>query len=212
MGHIKSVNLPKQINKDILKLVGIAFGDGYLKNDKKNGYKLHYCLNNKTDIEYSHYVQRLFFKIFKQELNYSVDKNRIYLWYISKMVVEFMHNNLEIPYSPKEDLRIPSYIMKENSYLIPFLRGLFDTDGCITLQRDGKYNYILIKICTKHKHFAIDIINGLYLLNIPSFLTQKEYMGFRGYDVVVRNKNVKPFLEVIGSNNPRNLLKYKILT
>ena len=93
------------------------------------------------------------------------------------------------------------------------MRGLFDTDGCIVLQKQDKYRYILLKICTKHNNFAKELHESLTILDIPSFITKKDTSvnnkTFTGYDVVVRNKNVAKFFEVVGSKNPRNFRKYK---
>jgi len=55
-----------------------------------------------------------------------------------------------------------------------FLRGLFDTDGCVTHQKDKGYFYILIKISTKHKIFADDIKKSLDSLNIHSFICKNK--------------------------------------
>ena len=54
---------------------------------------------------------------------------------------------------------------------------------------------------------------SLTVLAIPSFVIKKDTSVnnkiFVGYDVVVRNKNVAKFFEVVGSKNPRNIIKYK---
>lgn len=88
------------------------------------------------------------------------------------------------------------------------MRGLFDTDGCITAQKDGKYCYPLVKICTKNQAFAKEIVTILAFLGIPAFICRKINMKNPAYDIVVRNKNVQKFIDIIGSHNLKNIKKW----
>lgn len=62
-----------------------------------------------------------------------------------------------IPSGKKESLPIPQWIKENKTYLTFFIRGLFDTDGCVVLQKFGKYSYVLVKISMKDSNFAKDI-------------------------------------------------------
>lgn len=197
------------VTSELAELIGIHFGDGSLCKDSNYNYTISYSGNATKDKEYMGYVSYLLTKQFGVKFERRIDKKRncITLRIRSKELFYFYKNCLKIPDGKKTNLRIPDYIKRDYNLLKSFLRGLFDTDGCITIQREGKYKYPLIKICTKHKSFAMDILNSLRLLGIPSFLTTKISKTFRGYDIVVRNKNVKTFFEIIGFNNVRNTFK-----
>jgi intein/homing endonuclease len=209
----KGLELPKKMSKELAELVGIHFGDGCM-NISNFTYRVYYSFNMR-DKEYLLYVKDLFYRLFDVKMSREeiFHKNTTSLYLHSKTLCSFFGTVLGISYGPKKELLIPDYIKSNDEYLRCFLKGLFDTDGCITIQRMGKYSYTLVKISTKHCNFAKDIKNSLILLGIPSFITKK--IGERndkilvGYEVVVRNKSVVKFFEIIGSNNPRNLRKYK---
>ena len=123
---------------------------------------------------------------------------------------------LHINPGKKTSLEIPDYIKSDKNYLINFIRGVFDTDGCITSQKSGKYNYPLIKISTQHLNFATQISESLNILSIKNHITKTKANKEKGrpndcYDVVVRNKNIFDFLNKIKSRNPRNLNKLDLI-
>jgi len=210
---LTKVKLPRTISIKTAELIGIHLGDGSLCKDKKNNYTILYCGNLKKDKEYMDYINNLLLNLFnvKFKILINSNSNSIVLRLRSKNLFYYYKNYLNIEDGLKKDLSIPSYIKNNDKFLKVFLRGLFDTDGCVTLQKYGKYKYLLIKICTKHQNFAKEIHSSLNILGIPSFITKKESNGFYGYDVVIRNKNVKFFWSTIGSKNNRNIKKYKDL-
>jgi DNA-binding transcriptional regulator WhiA len=197
---------------ELAEFIGIHYGDGSLYKVKSN-YILTYCFNLTEDIDFSNYFYSLFQKLFNIKLHIYCRKNRnsIEFFIRSKRLYNFFKNHLKLPVGKKENLRIPTYIRKNKKFLSSFLQGLFDTDGCVTYQKFGKYSYKLVKICTKCKLFALDIKRSLIKLDVPCFICTKT--GIRkgkfctGYDIVVRNNNINAFIKKIGSKNKRNILK-----
>ena len=212
---MKNVKFPEQMSEELAELTGIHFGDGSLYLDNKYNYNLTYSCNLAEDAEFIEYVNYLFNKLFDIRLHILIQKRRncIALRIRSKNLFFFFNQVLKIPIGRKTNLSIPYWIKSDKIFLAAFLRGLFDTDGCITIQKFSKYQYILVKISTKHHDFAKQVKDSLAILDIPSFVTKKDTSVnnkiFVGYDVVVRNKNIAKFFEVVGSKNPRNLRKYK---
>ncbi len=207
-----NLKFPSEMSTGLAELIGIHLGDGSLYKDKKYGYKICYYGNLKKDSLYMNYISKLFFKLFniKPKKGTYTKRNLIRLLVHSKKLFFFYKDCLKLPDGTKKNLRIPNYIKNNQNFLISFLRGLFDTDGCVTIQKFRKYKYPLIKISTKHKNFAREISSSLRSLDIPSFITiKKDKENHEGFDVVVRNKNTKKFFEIIGSNNPRNIKKFK---
>lgn len=205
----KGLRFPLEMSSELAELVGIHFGDGHMTKRKHHGYRLHYSCNM-SEREYMHYITNKFEKLFNISLKLyeRSDKSCFELYFLSKTLCIFFNEFLEVPYSPKKDLRIPKMILKNKEYLISFLRGLFDTDGCVTLQRMGKYTYPLVKITTKDKLFAEQISSSFELLGIPCFVCRKQWNGDIGYDVVLRNKSAEQFFNIVGSNNPKNIKKW----
>lgn len=204
-----------RISPELAELIGIQLGDGALYVDRNYNYTINYsgCLAN--DRQYFKHITNLYFNLFGIEPHCYIQKNRnsIELRIRSKAIYHFLVNNLHIPSGKKESLRIPSYLWENKILLSYFIRGIFDTDGCVTFQRFNKYCYKLVKICTKHESFAVDIKNALGLLGIHSFICgKKSYRNevlCRGYDIVMRGKNADIFFNVIGSSNERKKLIYK---
>ena len=211
---MKKIEFPNGMSEYLAELVGIHLGDGSLSLDNQYDYTVSYAGNLQKDEVFMNYINSLYFKLFNVKFNILLNHNTnsIELRLRSKLLYNFLSKILKIPSGKKNNLRIPDYIKNNKIYLTSFLRGLFDTDGCVTLQKDGKYNYLLAKISTKHKIFAYEISSSLKFLKIPSFVTTKSNKLnnkiFEGYDIVIRNKNVKSFFEIIGSKNPRNIQSF----
>lgn len=195
------LKLPDKMCNNLAELMGIHFGDGCMQNKFNNTYKVYYSFNSR-DREYVDYVSNLFYSLFNIKLKSEENekKNTVGLYFYSKTLCTFFNKKLKIPYSPKNNLRIPRHIFNNKTHLAFFIRGLFDTDGCNTIQRTGKYRYLLIKITTKLRYFAEDIKFALSYLDIKSYICNKG----DSYEVVVRNKDsLKKFMAVIKSKNKK---------
>ncbi len=199
--HVKKVSLPKKMSNEIAEILGIHFGDGHMCKEHKSTYRLDYSFNSR-DEDYAKYVNKLFFGIFNVNMKIHREKNKkaIGLYIHSKVICYFLNQRLGIGYGSKKDLRIPEYIRKNRTYLLMFIRGLFDTDGCFTIQKDKKYEYKLIKFKTKEKNLALDIKDALASLGIRSYICDCK----PGYDTVIRNKeSYEEFLRIVQPKNKR---------
>lgn len=203
--------MKSKLTPELAEIVGIMMGDGSINNKHNYTYRITITLNFTKDDQYSDYLLNLFNNVFEIKLKkkYRINKNCIDLYYYSKRIVNYMINDLGLSISPKQNLIVPLYLKNNRGLLKFFLRGLFDTDGCITFQRSGKYEYVLIKYSTKFKSFANDIKNSLLELEINSFICIKSKIENKSYDVVIRNKQAIKFMSLIGSKNSRNLNKWK---
>jgi DNA-binding transcriptional regulator WhiA len=210
----KVIDTEPEFTPELAEIVGIMFGDGNMRR-YNSSYVVRIFMNAKKDNQYANYVRFLFRKNFGVALKSHVDetKNSLALYYYSKKLTEVFNQRLLIPFSPKKLDCIPAYI-KENAVLLKsFIRGLFDTDGCIIYQRDVRkkrvYVYALVKISTKFLPFAEDIKRSLMTLGIPAFIcTKKNKHECEGFDVMVRHKNAIMFFNKIGSRNSRNIKKW----
>ena len=205
----KGLKLPEEISEEFAEFLGIHLGDGSMSKDYRYTYKVTYACNS-VEVQYAQHITDLFERLFGVRLRVIRDDKRhcVNLYYYSKTLCEFLNLVVGIPYGKKIDIRIPPLVMSNAKYATAFIRGVFDTDGCITTQRDKGYKYILAKICTKHKTFADDLHHTLLSLNIPAFACVKSGRNFFGYDVTIRNKNVIKFFEIVGSNNQKNIEKW----
>ena len=205
----KGLKLPKEMSEELAEFLGIHLGDGSMSKDYRYTYKVTYTCNS-AEVQYAQYITDLFERLFNVRLRIVRDDKShcVNLYYYSKTLCEFLNTVLGIPYGEKIDLRIPTLVQSDTKYSAAFIRGVFDTDGCFTTQKYGKYHYPLVKICTKHKRFANEIMEVLGNLGIPAFITRKMNMRYPAYDVVVRNKNVQKFIDIVGSHNIKNIKKW----
>lgn len=192
------------MNEQLAEYLGIHYGDGNLSLPNNHTYSISVCLNLKEK-QYALYVRKLYLQLFNKLMHYSENekKNSITLRTHQKVTWSYLHQ-LGAPIGKKEHLVIPKIVKKEEKYLSAFLRGLFDTDGCITIQRDKGYKYPLIKISMKSKIFANEVQQAYTKLGIKSYICTKSGRNHTGYDVTIRRReSLQKFSKVIGSRKKR---------
>ena len=208
----------RKIRKVIIKqtpffceFYGALLGDGCIckfKKSKENydRFLMVFSVNKNLD---SNYLKKLKYRI-KKEFNL----HSYYYEYKNKNVCVLVINNkglcldlnkrYGVPIGEKyEKLKISNKILS-----LPwrtkkfFLRGLFDTDGCIVANKREDYRYPWIVITSKNVAFLNHLKKILRKHGYPAYIT--------GTDVCVRGiNNVKRWFNDIGSSNNRNILKYK---
>lgn len=205
--------LPSQMSEELAELVGIHFGDGNISIRSSHDYRITIFCNSKEK-DYISFIFNLFHSVFGISLTIKEypNKNCTYLDFYSKELCAYYEKKLFIYAGKKNNLTIPQQIAQNKKYLAAFIRGVFDTDGCVTYQRSGKYVYPLAKISTKHKEFANELKNGLEKSGIKSYICRGiSYIkdkGHIGYHIVARNNEAKKFMEIIDSHNQKNIEKW----
>ncbi|MBT3691133.1 hypothetical protein HOG16_02725 [Candidatus Woesearchaeota archaeon] len=204
--------LPEDRSKELAELVGAIFGDGSMNNSVSKGFHLRLYGNLKKDKVYFEYLGELLKKLFglrNVKISGHLADNTIRVRVCSRTLCEFLNNELEVPYSPKLDLKIPDWILNQNELFVCFIRGLFDTDGCVVFQKQDKYQYTLIKIACLKK-LAVELKNKLEEIEIRSYICKKG-PNPRNCDLVIRRSDsLNNWIEIIGSNNERNMTRLKI--
>lgn len=195
--------IPSGFTDNLAEFVGIHFGDGSLMCGPNYKYRVAYACNL-HEVDYVEHFISLFYELFHIKLKKTIysHKNCIELYHYSKKFCEYLNNKLHIPAGKKINLVIPDYIRSNKSLAIAFLRGLFDTDGCLTIQRHGKYKYLIAKITTSLPEFGDSISELLKSLNIHCFVTKKGKNN-RGCDVIIRHLNAVTFLNLVKPANSK---------
>lgn len=128
-------------SRRLAELMGILIGDGHLSK-----YQVSITTNSVTDKEHALFTKNLVKELFNvtPTIKNRRDENTLTLVISSKKLVQFL-NKLGMPIGNKikNDLSIPRWIFKNPSYKKFFLRGLFDTDGCIyiDIHKNGNRKY-----------------------------------------------------------------------
>src|SRR3989344_2537513 len=131
-----------KLTSELAEFIGILAGDGHVTfNTRQN--KILITGNSKTDLEYiTTYVKNLIETLFDIEprIIYRKSKNALVIYFYSKEIVNFLED-LGF-YKLRSDIRIPSLIYQDFVMMKRFVRGLFDTDGCIfSSDKRGAPNY-----------------------------------------------------------------------
>lgn len=193
-------------SKDLAEFVGIVLGDGGI-----SWYQVTITLHSKDDKEYSKFVASLIKKLFNIPIGIYLRKEcmAVNLVVSRRQLVRFCIEKLGLKKGNKvkQQVGVPNWIKRNKLYSIACVRGLVDTDGSIfTHQYKSErkwYDYKKLSFTSHSKplcRFVFYVLknNGLN----PRFA--------RGKDVCLDSiKDVKRYLKIFNSNNPKNLKKYK---
>jgi len=136
MLKMKKIILPEEMNEDLAEEIGLHLGDGSM--NFYNGKGLYQLRGHLID-DKPHYMSRvrpLYKKLFNIDINVrdmnSTGVSEFQIW--SDELVNFKRD-LGLPLGPKTDFLAPSVILENDKFSRSFLRGYFDTDGCLYLER-----------------------------------------------------------------------------
>jgi len=195
----QNINTPKQIDEKLAEFIGLLAGDGHVS---RINYEISVTCHKKLDKDYiNNRVSKLFLDLFSidAKIRESKENNVVRCSVHSKMLSEYLTTNFLIPRGKKKGkLHIPTQIRTEKELLIPYIRGLFDTDGSI--------------YCRRKKSLVVSIIS-----RDPVFLHEvKTCLTGLGYSPSVSGKNlylytqeeIKRFFREIKPANLKHLNRY----
>ena len=155
----------KELNPEICEFIGAFIGDGYLGNYglKKNQYVLGLAGDKKLDEDYfNNYLKPLIkrnFPFTRPKIYYRRDENTIMFRINSKELYGFFINLSFKNGKKSRNIRIPEEIVKINDFMDSTIRGIFDTDGCIFMDKRKSYNKPYPRITLQSS--SLNLINQL---------------------------------------------------
>lgn len=215
-----------KFSPELAEICGIHAGDGYLRNDGQRA-ELDISGNIEEKDYYNLHVKELMNKVFGLNVQCKLFQSRNTYGFVirHKEVIEFI-NSLGFPYGNKSTIvQVPNRILesKDEKIVAGFLRGLFDTDGCVHFwkRNSGKYGefkkthhyYPFIKFSTVSKELnnqvktLLEVLGfgkiGLYIYK-PKKLNENTRYVLTIYGPNKTNK----FFEIIGSKNQVKLSRF----
>ncbi len=203
----------------IAELVGIILGDGYLG---LNGMDVEIAFNYADEGRYYNYVKKLLRRTIK---GINIAEKTITGTKGVKLVVtnKAVHNAFVmmglLPGDKVENqVRIPKWIFNKRSYMISCVKGLFDTDGSITVSKKTKS--MIINFSSSSKPLVVGFFKICKGLNIKSGniggpyasidrRTGKQYFN---YNVRIESiQGVKKFLNLLKPEKFLEHYRYKWL-
>ncbi len=214
IGRNKQIELKK--SEDVAELIAIMLGDGHLN---LNGILISIALNNIDDERYVIYVRNLLTKLFKgiYIAEKSIENSKGYVFIInSKSVHQSLMSKGLIPGNKvKNQVDIPNWIFLSIKFSARALKGLFDTDGSISVNKKSKSLILSFSNASKpivegFKKLCNSINIQTGRVNGPYFSTKKSYKSVsKMFMVSIESKEqVKRFLQKINPEKFKEPYRY----
>ena len=213
------LRLPKRPSEKLAEFIGILAGDGYMGSIKPGkDHSIMICGHIKDDKDYLEYInKKLVDPLFGIRMN-SILREKInnrLLKIQSQGLLSFL---IAIGYKKKHCIvRSPDWIWKKKSWVEHFIKGMFDTDGSISMKKNhGRFLfYPVIRIALKDDKLVRKIAKYLKEIGFTFWLgnespldkrTGKRYkrtvLQISGYP------NVITWMNLIGTSNEKNRKKW----
>lgn len=189
----------------LAELCGIIAGDGSISE-----YHTSTTTNSVTDAEHALYTKSLFARLFGVPVHMRLLRrsNAYIVAVYSKAVGEFLvSKGLKRGHKIRASLRMPEWVRKNTGYKKSFIRGLFDTDGCVYVDthtiKGTRYDNLGMAFTNRCLPLLADYKNALADLGLHP--TQKtKYVVF-----LRREKEIRRYFELVGSSNPKHSRKVR---
>lgn len=202
---LKRIHIPKH-SVELAEFMGIMQGDGHLGD-----YQVLMVTNSETDMDHACFVGCLGEKLFKVTpvIRPRKHEKAVRVLFSSKLMVEALHL-FGMPIGNKifHGLSIPPWILSSSEYKAAFIRGLFDTDGCVFLDKhlikNRLYQHIGWAMTSVSPHFREQIVQVMRDLGFrPSYRPSQRSVFLR------RQADVHHYFDQIGSSNRKHLERYR---
>ncbi|MFC1774931.1 LAGLIDADG family homing endonuclease [Nanoarchaeota archaeon] len=190
---------------DIEGEVGIFAGDGsqyFYPKDYHYEIKIHFGNKN---LEYAQYVKNLFSECFNKRFRLQQCKGGTVVRIRNKVIFNYFHLYLDYISSKKHCTVKLKTLKLPNKFLIGFLKGFFDTDGCLRYDSIGRRKRAFYTTTSKTLADQIIMLLGqqgvlayLYVCRHPTNKTR--------YQIQLSDRSIDNFLKVIRPFKIRNLM------
>ncbi len=214
--HDRNIGLkiPEQITTDLAEEIGIHIGDGSM-NIYNNGQDNKYSLRGHSldDVQYyENFINPLYRKLYNLNVRIRKWPDVIGFQVSSNALIQFKQK-VGLPLGWKSNIKIPSIITKDERFLAACIRGVFDTDGCISFEKKPPtYSYPRIIITNTSKLLMFQLKKALIQIfgfNLSYWVSTHEEVNWKPtHRICIRGfKNIEKWKDLIGSNNPKNIKK-----
>jgi hypothetical protein len=171
----KKIIFPEKMSPELAEEIGIHLGDGCMSFNRN-------YFSVKTNKKEEKYVTEFLFPLYKRLYNLDLKLMRLKsvsgFEVYSKALCEFKNKVIGLPYGEKvHKIVVPEVILKTKNKEIysRFIRGLFDTDGCVCIV---KKNYPVISITINSEDLIKKTSDMLKLMGfIPHYNKKSIYLN-----------------------------------
>jgi len=203
-----------KITSDLAEEVGWHIGDGSMNIYNKKGF---YQLRGHIEDDKEHYITRikpLFEKLYKIKINLrEMPSTRVFGFQIWNNEIIKNKQNLGLPLGKKFDIKIPKIFLEKNNLKKSVLRGIFDTDGGIFLEKKNHKLYPRLGITTISESLSKQLLENFKRLGLRatvySQLYNQKFNRQRSYIITIRGVEMfHKFMKLINPKNPKHQRKY----
>lgn len=204
---IKCQSIEIRYTPELAEIMGIILGDGGLYAHKGNKYQMIIAFNKK-EVDYLNHVKSLLEGYFRPYCFGIVnDKCELKLQNISVYIGKFLlESGMKLGDKLKSKVTIPNWIFDRN-LLIPAVRGLFDTDGCVYRKYD---HYAQIQFKLASYPLLKSVRDALISLNFnPTKIHEDRGKNFKSWKIYLsRQGEILRFFNLISPNNPKHIKRH----
>lgn len=198
--RLKKIKIP-QFNESLAEFIGVYLGDGSLTE-----YFMKIAGDKRYDLPYFDYLNKIAFNNFGVigKIYPEKETNQLSLVFFSKQLCNYFTDKLGIKIGDKirNKTIIPDFILKDKSLSLACLRGLVDTDGCVS--RRGRNGSQFTITFTNHNIYLLLQVKEISdNHNFFTFFSEKEKcIGTNNYE------KIKEYFSKVGSSNLRHIVRY----
>jgi DNA-binding transcriptional regulator WhiA len=187
----------------------------YKNRGKRKGF---YQLRGHIEDDKEHYENRikpLFKELFEIEINIrDMPSTRVVGFQIWNDKLIHFKKKFNLPLGKKYNISIPKEVLKNNILKKAVLRGIFDTDGGIYLQKKNNKLYPRIYITTISQELSEQLLKLFNQLKLRatrySQLYNQKFNRQRSYIITIRGIEMfHRFMKEINPQNPKHQRKYR---
>jgi len=212
----KKIILPNKMTLDLAEEIGLHIGDGSMNFYSNKGL---FQLRGHIEDDKPHYenrIKKLYKKLYNLDISIREMKSTgvigFQIW--NSAIVEFKNKIIGLPLGKKNDIKIPSIINNKNLFF-SFLRGLFDTDGCLYIENKRGKPYPRIEIGTVSGPLCLKKVSlaKKYGLNASYYISKRKEKNWNDIYKIAFNgfNNFEKWIKNVGSNNPKHVAKFQTL-
>jgi len=210
----KKIILPNKMTPDLAEEIGLHIGDGSMNFYSNKGL---FQLRGHIEDDKPHYenrIKKLYNELYNLDVNIREMKSTgvigFQIW--NSTLVEFKSKIIGLPLGVKGDIKIPSLINNKELFF-SFLKGLFDTDGCLYIENKRGKPYPRIEIGTTSQALCLGVLNlaKKYGLNASYYISKRKEKNWKDLYKIAFNgfDNLEEWIKHVSSNNPKHLRKFK---
>ena len=208
------IKMPETDDPLLAEEIGLHLGDGSMNYYKGKGF---YQLRGHLTDDRPHYETRikpLYKKLFDIDVSLrEMPSSGVYgfqKW--STELVDYKSHVLGLPLGKKLDFRIPEFLLNQPDLSRSFLRGYFDTDGCLYIENKYGKPYPRVEFSSISETFTKQLSHIITRLGFRFYYYKldRKQLGWQDiYRIIIRGKTMtnKWFVE-IEPRNPKHVRKF----